>query len=83
MLIKVESVQVTVPKLQEVVIKTFLRYANVLCCLFKCDALLSIHPTPLAHFNHDFADDTFFLPARAQVLTGGCPALDEGVRIFG
>ena len=83
MLVEIEAVQMSIPELQEVVIKTLFGDANVFGCLLERDSLLGVHAAPLGDFNHDFAYDALFFTARAQSLAGLIAALDESVGVLG
>lgn len=71
-----------VPKLQEIVIERLLRYANIFGCLFQCDSLLCIHPSPLTNLDYNFTNDTFFLATTANGLTSQVSSLNKSVCIF-
>ena len=81
-LIEIESIKVAISQLQEVIVQTLFRDADVLGSLLECDTLLCVHATPLTNFNHNFTDDSLFFAPGAQILPSLCPALDQGVRVF-
>ena len=62
-LVEIEAVQMSIPELEEVVIKTLFGDANVFGCLLERDSLLGVHAAPLGDFNHDFAYDALFFTA--------------------
>lgn len=81
-LVEVKSVQVTIPKLQEIVIKGLLGDADFFGCLLESDSLFNVHASPLAHFDDHLSNDPLLLSPTAQGLSGLVSSLNQSVRVL-